>query len=68
MYDECDGESKKMILSRLIQSVKVKREYEVEIEFSIDFHQLGVTFDSPEWGGVAHSMERSQIGRMEPIK
>ena len=48
MYDECDSESKKMILSRLIQPVKVKRDYEIEIEFAIDFHQLGVVFDSPE--------------------
>ena len=50
MYGGCDIESKKMILLRLIQSVKVKRDYEIKIEFAIDFHHLGAVFDSPEWG------------------
>ena len=49
-----------MILPRLIHSVKVKRNYEIEIEFSIDFHQLSVVFDSPEWGVVLSEANRIQ--------
>ena len=66
MYDECDRESKKMILSRLIQSVKVKRDYEVEIEFAIDFCQLGIVFDAPEWGSSASDGKTANQARGTP--
>jgi len=42
MYDECDMETKKMILSRIMKSVRVKRDYEVEIDLTVDCEQLGV--------------------------
>ena len=42
MYDDCDMETKKMILSRIMKSVKVKRDYEVEIDLTVDCEQLGV--------------------------
>ena len=41
MYGECDMATKKMILSRIMKSVKVKRDYEIEIDFAIDFEQVG---------------------------
>ena len=41
MYDECDIETKKMILSRIMQTVKVSRNYEIEIDFTVDFEQIG---------------------------
>jgi DNA invertase Pin-like site-specific DNA recombinase len=40
MYDGCDMETKKMILSRIMKAVKVKRDYEIEIDFTVDFEQL----------------------------
>ena len=40
MYDECDLDSKKMILSRIMKAVKVKRDYEIEIDLTMDFEQL----------------------------
>ena len=42
MYDVCDMETKKMILCRLMKSVRVKRNYEIEIDLTTDCEQLGV--------------------------
>jgi len=42
IYDECDMERKKMILSKIMETVKVKRNYEVEIDLTIDCEQLGL--------------------------
>jgi hypothetical protein len=46
MYDECDMETKKMILFRIMSTVKVRREYEIEIDFTVGFEQFR---------GLAHS-------------
>jgi len=43
MYDACDMETKKMILSRIFSAVRVKRNYEIEIDFTIDCEQLGLS-------------------------
>lgn len=42
MYDECDIETKKMILSRIMKSVRVKRDYDIDINLTVDCEQLGV--------------------------
>ena len=41
LYDGCDMETKKMILSRIMEAVRVRRDYEIEIDFSFDFEQIG---------------------------
>ena len=41
MYDGCDMETKKMIMSRIMKAVKVSRDYEIEIDFAVDFEQMG---------------------------
>ena len=41
MYDGCDMETKKMILSRIMKAVRVKRDYEIEIDLTVDCEQLG---------------------------
>jgi hypothetical protein len=43
MYDECDMETKKMILSRIMNTVKVKRGYEIEIDLTVDCEELGIS-------------------------
>jgi chromosome segregation ATPase len=43
MYDGCNKETKKMILSRMMSAVRVKRDYEVEIDLAVDCEQLGIT-------------------------
>ena len=40
MYDCCDKETKKMILSRIMRSVRVSRDYNIEIDLNIDFEHL----------------------------
>ena len=40
MYDVCDMETKKMILSRIMKSVRVRRDYEIEIDFTVAFEQI----------------------------
>jgi len=42
IYDECDMETKKMILSRIMKSVKVDRDYTIEIELTTSCENLGV--------------------------
>jgi hypothetical protein len=43
MYDQCDMETKKMILSRIMKSVHVNRDYEIDIELTVDYQQLSWT-------------------------
>ncbi|MDR2712731.1 MAG: recombinase family protein [Clostridiales bacterium] len=42
IFDGCDMETKKMILSRIMKSVKVKRGYEIEIDLTVNCEQLGL--------------------------
>ena len=41
MFDECDIETKKMILARIMNAVKVSRDYETEITFTVGIEQFG---------------------------
>ena len=41
IYHDIDLETKKMILSRIMKHVNVSRDYEIEIEFTVDFEQIG---------------------------
>ncbi|MCL2222090.1 MAG: hypothetical protein FWC20_07635 [Oscillospiraceae bacterium] len=52
MYDNCDMEAKKMILARIISSVKVRRDYEIEITFTVSFEQFGGLVQSGFWRGI----------------
>ena len=67
MYDECDLASKKMILSRLMKSVKVKRDYEIEIDLAIDYQQLGVSNpeDSTSGGSGEKSIDFDEVATPE---
>jgi len=42
MYDTCDMETKKMILSQIFNAVQVRRDYEVEIDLTATCEQLGI--------------------------
>ncbi len=45
IFDEADIEAKKMIVSYLIKKVSVRRGYDVDIEFNIDFEQFSIGMD-----------------------
>ena len=42
MYDDCNIETKKMIASRIMSSVRVKRGYDIEIDLTVECEQLGI--------------------------
>jgi len=42
MYIECEIETKKMILSHIMQKVRVRRDYEIEIDLTVDVEQFGL--------------------------
>ena len=45
VFDDADIEAKKMIVSYLIKKVTVRRGYNVDIEFNIDFEQFSIGMD-----------------------
>ena len=45
VFDEADIEAKKMIVSSLIKKISVRRGYEVDIEFNIDYEQFSEGMD-----------------------
>jgi len=46
MYGQCDMAAKKMIVARLMRAVRVSRDYQVEIELTVDCEQLGISLDN----------------------
>jgi len=42
MYDECDLETKKMILFHMMKKVHIRRDYEIELDLMVDIEQLGL--------------------------
>jgi len=44
LYDDCDMEMKKMILSRIMSAVKVSQSYEIEIDLTVDCEELGISY------------------------
>ncbi|PKM90817.1 MAG: hypothetical protein CVU87_01215 [Firmicutes bacterium HGW-Firmicutes-12] len=45
VFDDADIEAKKMIASYLIKKVSVRRDYNIDIEFNIDFEQFSIGMD-----------------------
>jgi len=57
MYDVCDMETKKMILSRIFSSVRVSRDYDIEIDLTVDCEQLGI--DATVKGFADHAQKKT---------
>jgi len=45
IFDDCDMETKKMILSNIMKRIKVSRDYEIEIDLTITCEDLGISFE-----------------------
>ena len=45
LYDTCDFAAKKMIVSRMMKEVRVRRDYEIEIELTASCEALGISLD-----------------------
>ena len=50
LYDNCSFEAKKMIAAQFVKAVRVKRGYEVDIEFNVSFEEFQTLY--LESGGV----------------
>lgn len=48
MYDNCTFEAKKMIVAQFVKSVSVKRDYEIDITFSVAFEEFQEIYLEPE--------------------
>jgi DNA invertase Pin-like site-specific DNA recombinase len=59
MYDTCDMETKKMILSRMFSAVRVRRDYEVEIDLTVGCKQVGLSLDESDKGKAATHTRKS---------
>ena len=46
IFDDADIETKKMIVSYLFKKVLVRRGYDIDIEFNIDFEQFSIGMDN----------------------
>ncbi|MHB1484952.1 MAG: hypothetical protein ACYCYI_09845 [Saccharofermentanales bacterium] len=44
MFDGCEPEARKMVVNQITKKVKVYRDYELEIDFSLSCEQLGIAF------------------------
>ena len=51
LYDNCSFEAKKMIAAQFIKAVRVKRRYELEIEFNVSFSEFQRLYLEPEKEG-----------------
>lgn len=51
LYDNCSFEAKKMIAAQFIKAVRVKRSYELEIEFNVSFSEFQRLYLEPEKEG-----------------
>ena len=51
LYDNCSFEAKKMIAAQFIKAVRVKRGYELEVEFNVSFSEFQNLYLEPEKEG-----------------
>ena len=40
MYDHCTFEAKKMIVAKFVKAIRVRRDYEIDIEFNVSFEEF----------------------------
>ena len=40
MYDNCTVEAKKMVVAQFVKAVRVRRDYEIDIEFNVSFEEF----------------------------
>lgn len=51
LYDNCTFEAKKMIVSQVIKAVRIKRGYEVDVDFNVSFEEFQTLYLEPEAEG-----------------
>ena len=48
LFDNCNFEAKKMIIAQFVKAVRVKRDYEIEVEFNVAFDEFQQIYLEPE--------------------
>ena len=51
LFDNCNFEAKKMIIAQFVKAVRVKRDYEIEVEFNVAFDEFQQIYLEPEREG-----------------
>ena len=69
MYDECGMETKKMILSHIMKAVRVNRDYEIEIDLTVDvdIEQLGLLSEEVITTNMPEKKSASRITIFAPV-
>lgn len=55
MYDHCIFEAKKMIVAQFVKAVHVRRDHEIDIEFSVSFEKFQALYLEGEPEGARKS-------------
>ena len=61
LYDNCPFESKKMIVAQFVKAVRVKRGYEVDIQFNVSFEEFQTLYLEPEAEGSRRKQRGGEI-------
>jgi len=61
LYDNCPFESKKMIVAQFVKAVRVKRGYEVDIQFNVSFEEFQTLYLEPEAEGSRRKQRDGEI-------
>lgn len=48
LFDKCSFETKKMIIAQFVKAVRVRRDYELEVEFNVAFDEFQQMYLEPE--------------------
>ena len=48
LFDNCNFEARKMIIAQFVKAVRVKRDYEIEVEFNVAFDEFQQIYLEPE--------------------
>lgn len=61
-YDHCIFEAKKMIVAQFVKAVHVRRDYEIDIEFSVSFEKFQALYLERGAGGSKEARNRYRFG------
>lgn len=61
LYDNCTFESRKMIVAQFVKAVRVKRGYEVDIQFNVSFEEFQTLYLEPEAEGSRRKQRGGEI-------
>lgn len=61
LFDNCNFEAKKMIIAQFVKAVRVKRDYEIEVEFNVAFDEFQQIYLEPEKRRTRRGAQRRSL-------